>query len=404
MTLDSRQMLETIEGIGNAFDDYKRSSDAKLERLETRISRPGAFSGTAPATRDRTSMVFNDQPVMEIRAGDDVTEVYRKAGRLDNAGEFADLSIGDWFRALAGQKSTDLARKAMSIGTDTSGGHLVPSVLMPAILGALVPASSLLQAGARMLTVGSTDSGGKTFTMGAVNAIPTAAWRNEAAAVAESDPTFRTVVGTPRSLAFYFRISRELLADAANLDSALPGIMGQSLAREMDRAGLIGTGGAPEPRGIKNVSGVQSVTNGAAGTALGTIKFSNLLSAYSAILGADAPTPTAAIVHPRTAVGFASLVDSTGQPLQRPDMLRDLRMITSSQVPVNLTVGGSTDCSDAYIGDFTKAIFMVREFFSVQRLDEAFATNGQVGFIAHARLDFALEYPAAFSVVTGIRP
>jgi hypothetical protein len=36
-------------------------------------------------------------------------------------------------------------------------------------------------------------------------------------------------------------------------------------------------------------------------------------------------------------------------------------------------------------------------------LDGVYAATGQIGFICHARLDVAVEYPAAFAVVTGVR-
>jgi hypothetical protein len=34
---------------------------------------------------------------------------------------------------------------------------------------------------------------------------------------------------------------------------------------------------------------------------------------------------------------------------------------------------------------------------------ELFALNGQVGFVCHVRADVAVQYPAAFAVVTGVR-
>lgn len=281
---------------------------------------------------------------------------------------------------------------------------MVPSVLMPGILSALSANSSLLEAGSRMVLVDSPDSGGKTYTLAAVDTLPTAGWRSEAAAVSESDPAFRAVVATPRSLAFYFKISRELLADAMNLDTVVAQIVGQAFAVAADRAGLIGSGTPPEPRGIRNISGIQSVTNGANGTSLATTRYANLMSATQAILTANGPMPTAAIMHPRTLVGFGSLADTTNQPLQRPDLLRDVDMIPTSQLPVNLTVGTSTDCSEIFVGDFSRTLFVMRETVSIQRLNELFAATGQVGFVCHARLDFVAEYPTALALVTGVRP
>jgi HK97 family phage major capsid protein len=248
------------------------------------------------------------------------------------------------------------------------------------------------------------EEGAKSVTFAALNTIPTAAWRLEAGNVATSDPAFRSVVVAPKSLAFMFKISRELLADSPNLQDALLTVIGQAFAKEIDRVGLLGTGTNPEPRGLLNTSGIQSVTNGAAGASLATTKFANLFTATQAILAADAPMPTAAIMSPRSLIGLGQLADSTGQPLRTPDMLNGIKLIASSQVPNNLTVTTSTDCSEIFVGDFSKLFIMSRENMSVQLLREAYAGTGELAFVCHARIDIAVQYAAAFAAITGVRP
>lgn len=397
-------LAAAIDSIATGIEDFKREQRAELQKMDTRMRRPGAFAPPGPKADSPALIdVRTGLPLVEIRRGDDIEAKYREAGFV-SAGDFDDLRIGDFLRAVAGQKSSPLAVKALSVGTDSAGGHTVPSIVMPKILQAMTASSSLLQAGAIAVPVGDQGDGAKTYTMAAVNSIPTAAWRAEAGAVAESDPSFRAVVATPRSLAFYFKVSRELLNDAANLESVLPLIIGQAFAVEMDRVGLRGTGTAPEPRGVLNTAGIQSVTNGANGASLATLRYANLMSALQAILTANGPMPTAAIMHPRSLVGFGSLADTTNQPLQRPDLLKNMQFASTSQVPVNLTVGTSSDCTEIYVGDFSRTRFIMREVLSIQRATELFALNGQVGFICHARVDFLVEYPATLAVITGVRP
>lgn len=311
------------------------------------------------------------------------------------------IRLDDFVRGVAGMKTTTAVSNALSVGTDTTGGYAVPSLVMPEILQALVPASSLLTAGAGIIPL---DAGAKSYTTAAVDSVPTAAWRLENGAVAESDPTFRGVVAAPKSLAFFFKISRELLADATNMSNALTIAISQAFAKEMDRAGLRGSGTNPEPRGILNTAGINSVTNGANGASLATTKFANLLTATQNLLQANAPMPTAAIMSPRSLVGLGGLVDTTGQPMNRPELLQPMNMIATSQVPNNLTVGTSNDCSEIYVGDFSTVAFMVREQLSIQLANELFAATGQIGFICHARVDVAVMRPSAISVVTGVRP
>lgn len=335
------------------------------------------------------------RPLKAMRTRADFEAHYRADERGNADGE---TTLGAFFRGVAGMPTTPAIRNALSEGTNSAGGFAVPSILMPDILSALAPNSSLLQAGMPIVPLA---DGAKTYTTAVMSGIPTAAWRSEAGAVSESDPVFSSVVAAPQSLAFFFRISRELLADAPNLEQALLTSIGQAMAKEMDRAGLRGTGTAPQPRGISNTSGIQSVSNGANGAALAG--YTNFMSAIQALLTADAPMPTAAIMHPRSLVKLGGLIDTTNQPLRRPPILDGLPLLTTSQIPVNLTVGTSTDCSEIYLGDFSKMALMLRESLSVQLLSELYAANGQVGFMCHVRADFAVMYPAAFAVVTGIR-
>jgi HK97 family phage major capsid protein len=415
MSTDNEQLslLRSLKGAIDAqsedIESFKRKHADRLDKIETRLSRPGAGTSTErKAPGEQLVEPSTGRPLVVIKAGDDIRQKFldARSGPGMPAEPFGpdDLKLGDFVRAVAGQTTSDMARKALAIGTDSAGGHLVPHVLMPGLLDALVAQSSLLQAGATIATPAITESGGKTFTWAAVDTVPTAAWRSEAGNVAESDPTFRTVVATPRSLAFFFRVSRELLMDAVNLEEALPVIIAQSFARELDRVGLIGSGTAPEPRGILNTSGIQAVSNGTNGASLATVRYGNLMSAVQAILQANGPVPTAAVMAPRTLVGFNSLADTTNQPLQPPALVRDMRMFATSQLPVNKTVGTSTDCTDIFVGNFDRVRFFMREQMSILRADQLFAGTGQVGFYCHVRADVICTYPTTLAVISGVRP
>lgn len=323
---------------------------------------------------------------------------------LAQAYESGQFDMADFVRAVAGMRSSDIARRALSVGTDSAGGYTVPTVLMPEVFDAMAPVSSLLSAGAGVVQREDLTDGAKSYNWAAVQTLPTAAWRAEAGNLNVSDPVFRNVQAIPRSLSFMFKVSRELLADSLNLREAINVIMAQAFAKELDRAGLRGSGSGAEPRGLLNTSGVQSVANGANGASLATTKWQNLLDAVKAILQADGPLPSSAIMSPRSLIGFSSLADSTGQPLERPSVLRDLRFISTSQVPINLTVGTSTDCTELYLGEFSKMFFFIRENPSLQLLNERYADTGEVGFACHVRADVVVPYPAAFGVVTGVRP
>ncbi len=333
-------------------------------------------------------------PVM--RKDSDFKSIYR----ADNGSE-PPITMSDFFRGVAGQRVTEGVRNALSVGTDSSGGYAVPTELFPQVLQALVPASSLLQAGAGIVDL--TQTPAKQFNTAAIDTIPTASWRSEAGAVSESGPTFRNVPAVPQSLAFLIKVSRELLADAVNLEPALQTAIGQAFAKEIDRVGLRGSGAAPEPLGLLNTSGIQAVANGTNGASIAATAYANFISAIQLLLAADAPKPNAAIMAPRTLTTLGGLLDSQNNARRVPPIVADIPFFATSQVPINLTVGTSSDCSEIYTGDFTKMVYVMRERPSIMLARELYSANGQLGFICHARLDVAVMYPAAFAVVTGVR-
>ena len=388
--------------------------DAEMDLVEREL---GAGTGAGAAARMNVaangagavdSYSFRDQatgrPLQSLNAASlrPGSEQLRRVGQ-SLPGEDRGAGVADMLRGVAGLRhGSEGVQQALSVGTDATGGFTVPASVLRGILSALVPSSSLLQAGAQVVLL--EDEQAKQFRIARVATVPTAGWRNESGAIAESDPTFNALDLTPRSLAVMFKVSRELLADGVNIDAVLTQVLASSIARELDRVGLRGTGTAPQPRGILNTSGIQAITNGANGAVLSTVRWANMLSAYQSIVTADAPPPTAVIAHPRTVVGFSQLADTTNQPLRPPPLLENLRMIPTSQIPVNLTVGTSTDCSEAYVGDFSQFGFFMREQLSIALLRERFADTGEIGFIAHVRVDVACLYPQAFALVTGIRP
>ena len=354
------------------------------------------FTNSAPhhgADNEYWATATGRLPVM--RKGSDFKSFYSSENRDQP------ITLSDFMRGVAGQRVTEGIRNALSEGTNSSGGYAVPTQVFPNILEALVPASTLLQAGAGIVDV--TQTPAKAFNTAAISTIPTAAWRSEAGTVTESGPTFRNVPAVPQSLAFLIKVSRELLADAVNMESALLTAIAQAFAKEIDRVGLRGSGTPPEPMGLLNTSGIQAVGNGTNGASIVTTAYANFISAIQALLAADAPKPNAFIMAPRSLTSLAGLLDSQNNARRAPPIVSDVPFLATSQIPINLTVGTSSDCSEIYAGDFTKMVYVMRERPSIMLAPELYAATGQLGFICHARLDVAVMYPAAFAVVTGVR-
>lgn len=385
-----------VEELNNAFTGFKEKYDERVDTLQasvddTHVKLAGLEMNGSLGGTFRAGESPSQDGVLRTKA--QFSKHY--AGR---AGSNEPVGLADFLRGVAGMKTTPAVQAALSVGTSTAGGYSVPAQTMPQILSALTPVSSLLQAGAGIVLM---EDNAKTQTTAAIETLPTASWRAESGNIAESDPVFRGVVAQPRSLAFYFKVSRELLADGSGINQGLETAIAAAFAKKLDYTGLMGSGVVPEPPGLLNTAGVTTINSGANGLAL--TNYTKFFEATQGLLDTDAPMPTAAIMSPRSLVKLGGLIDTTNQPVSVPPMLQPMRMIATSQIPNALTVGSSSDCSLMFVGDFTKLHFLMRESLSIQLLRETFATTGELGFLCHVRADIVVTYPKAFAIVKGVR-
>ncbi|MBB5506712.1 phage major capsid protein [Paraburkholderia atlantica] len=397
-----------INGLSTAFASFKGDNQAKLSKIEADLSEFQAAidehsiklaaaqmfgGGAVNLSPDGTVQArLEQQPIHAARGLRSAQISAHYMRRAQAAGEDTRLDIGDFMRGIAGLQCSDSVRASLAEGQDKTGGFAVPNSVMPRILDAMVDQSALLGAGAGILPI---DTGAKSVTVAAIDVLPKPAWRLEAGGVAETDPTFRGVIATPRSLACIVRISRELLADADDVSRAIIQAISQAFALEFDRVGLVGSGTAPEPLGLYGMANVKKIQQ--AGEKL---TYADVLAAYQAQLEASAPAPTAAIMAPRSLVGLAGLVDTLGQPLNAPSLLDGVRRLSTNGVPTNL--GDRADKSLAFIGDFSTVQFALREALTIGRLNEAYAKTGEIGFLCHARVDVIANYPQAITVIEGV--
>ncbi len=167
---------------------------------------------------------------------------------------------------------------------------------------------------------------------------------------------------------------------------------------ERDSACLYGT--APEPRGIRNTTGINTVSMGANGAAL--TNYDPLVDAVG-VLADNNHCATAAVFSPRSARALGKLKDTTGQPLQPPEILSDLRRYMTGQVLNTQTQGtASGTASDIFVGDWRELLVGIRTTFSVQVLNERYADTGSIGLLAWFRADVLVTRPKAFAVVQGV--
>jgi len=211
--------------------------------------------------------------------------------------------------------------------------------------------------------------------------------------------TLEAVTFTARTLISIVKASVELVEDADQIDDAIESALASALALELDRAALRGSGTAPEPRGVRNQTGV-TIT-----AAIGTPTYADISQAVQTIRVANGE-PNAYILSALAAGTLDRLADTTGQPLQPPPSVAALRQLVTNQIPTNLGVG--TNESEIYVGDWSSLMIGVRRSLTIEVSRQA--TTGtesafdrlQVHIRAYLRADVQLATPAHFNVLTGV--
>lgn len=318
--------------------------------------------------------------------------------RTKHPKEFGTVRLGDVLRALITGPRNELEKRVLSEGTDSAGGFTVPDILMARWIDRLRNALVIVRAGAQTVPLGS-----DTVKIARLATDPTAAWRSENAAVAESDPTFEAVTFTPRSLDVFTKVSRELLEDSINIGEMLEAALVRSFAVEIDRVCLFGTGSAPQPRGLRTTTNVNEVSQGANGAAL--TSYDQIITLMQALWEDNVTAIGASIMAPRTLSTIAKLKEATtNAPLMRPAVLADMPFLQTANVSITETQGTANNASTIFLGDWPQMLLGFRTEMQVEVARELFRGNYQYGFFGHLRMDMQVTHPESFGRLIGIIP
>ena len=374
----NRLLRELDEIVMGSEVDYDSIPDARGGGHDAWANGPQTYREGVPLTRSQS------------------VEGYVRSRRLVHEGE-ENLDLRKYLRGIAtgDWQDADAERRAMSEGTNTAGGFLLPTILSSQIIDLVRNQTRVLQAGATIVPMEN-----RTVDVAKWASDPTAAWHSENAAIAPSDATIGKLTLTAQALASNVEVSWELLEDAPGVVDKLQEAFAKAFALKLDLAALYGTGTAPEPRGVKNTAGISTASMGANGATL--TSWDTLVDAVGRLQDQN-EDPNGIIYAGRTARNLSKLKDTTNQPLQPPEALSGIPRYSTLQVPVNLTQGTSSLASDIFTGDWSQLLVGVRTRLMVKVLDERYSDLGQIGFIAWWRGDTAVARPKAFDVLTGVR-
>ena len=204
-----------------------------------------------------------------------------KGRKYSLARAYAGVMTGDYSVCeLEREMHDNLKKKAMSFGTDTAGGFLVPNeVVQSEIIPLLYASSVCMQAGATQLN----NLTRAPIQVPRVSGGTTAYWLGEGSTITSSDATLGQLSMTPKGLAALTVVSDLLLqVESPGVESMLRGDMARQLGLKLDLGALAGSGASGQPTGIINASGVNTTTISDPAT------YNQLVAAISAVRGSDA--------------------------------------------------------------------------------------------------------------------
>lgn len=332
-----------------------------------------------------------DNPL--VMRGQSVLPLFQKRGLITD--DYRDLTFGGFCRAMIHGAKSDVERRALAEGTDSAGGYTVPDVLMARLIDKLRSKATVMNAGAVTVPLTSDNN-----SIAKLATDPQASWRAENALVGTGDPTFDRIQFLPKTLAVIVKASRELLQDSLNAEGALFNAFAQSMALEIDRVALLGSGDDEEPTGIGNDVSVTELVLGDA-----MLSYDPFVDSILTLENGNANSEAAtSIMAPRTKADLAKLVDTTGQPLRKPQSIESLPMRATTQIPVDEEYATRADATRIITGDFSQLFVGIRSQLRIEVLRERYADHLQYGYLAWMRCDIALAHSASFVQVTGVLP
>jgi len=223
---------------------------------------------------------------------------------------------------------------------------------------------------------------------------------------AQSNPKFDTVTLTPRTVATFVDISRQLLLQSnESIDRLIVSDIARSLANAIDSAAINGTGASGQPTGILNQTGVGLVSLGANGAAQ---TWQSVVDLESTVGSANGMGSAGGYVGNHATSGKLKTIEkasSTAQFLWNGDgeNFNGYPLQVTNMMPSNLTKGTGTNLSamvfsgaweNLLIGSWGGLDVLVDRF--------SFSDRGRVRIVAFASIDIALRHPESFSKVVDI--
>lgn len=280
--------------------------------------------------------------------------------------------------------------RALEVGTATEGGNLVPEDFKKKLIMGLEEQNIMRG----LATTISADN--VQVVIPTVSSHGSAAWTAEEGAFTESDEVFGQILIDVHKATTLIKVSEELLHDSAfNLVSYLNTEFQRRLGA-LEESAFVNGDGASKPYGVFNeiATGVTAASNSA-------ITTDEVMDLYYS-LGTQYRGKASFVMNDSTEKVIRKLKDSNGQYIWspgitagQPNTLFGRPVRTAGDVPAiasTANVIGFGDYKYYYIADNSQ--------IAMQRLNELYSVNGQVGFRIYKRTGGRIILAEAFKALT----
>ena len=281
---------------------------------------------------------------------------------------------------------------ALQEGVDTEGGYLVPDEFEHTLVEALEEENIFR----KLAKVIQTSSGERKIPV--VSSKGSANWIDEEGPYVDSDDSFGQVTISSFKLGTTIKVSEELINDSVfDLENYISKEFARRIGAREEEAFFTGDGNGKPLGFLAATGGAEVGVTAASATAITADEIIDLYYSLKTPYRKNAVW----ILNDATVKAVRKLKDSTGQYLWQPsltdgtpDKLLGRPVYTSAYMPT-AAAGAKTIA----FGDFKYYWIADRQGRSFRRLNELYATTGQVGFLGSQRVDGKLILSEAVKVL-----
>ena len=324
-----------------------------------------------------------------------VTNDWSKAGLEKEASIATSEKLGKTARGFF--MPTEVQQRDLTVGTNTAGGHTVEtSLLSGSFIDMLRNKMTVMDLGATMLTDLQGSVAIPRQTGGA-----TAYWVAESGAVTESAAAFDQVSMSGKTVGAFSDISRKLLLQSSiDIESFVRNDLATTLAIELDRAAIHGSGSSNQPTGILATSGIGNIAGGSNGAA----------PTYAHIVGLE--TQVAQDNADAGSLNYLTNSKVRGKLLQTEkasntaqfvwgdnNTMRGYNAAVSNQVSSTLTKGNQSLSSAIIFGNFADLLIGMWGGLDIAVDTSTGSTSGTVRVVALQDVDIAVRHAESFAAM-----